>query len=171
VLTAKNLRYLTKNGEKNSGQNYSDDCDILWAEGPAIHQALGNAQGIRRQALRYDGPIGQSFFEVNGWPFGPMRKIAASRSPGRCPGLGELLPRWGKSVKTTWLRTKIRYKIVSRKAKFLVDGLGGARARFDQKDKVSLFLPKSPQPNPLPAGEGTLIFLFTKLILVDSRPG
>jgi hypothetical protein len=41
------------------------------------------------------GPTGQAFAGKNGWPVGPTIANGCHCLPGRCPGLGERLPRWG----------------------------------------------------------------------------
>ena len=36
---------------------------VMWANGPAVHQALGNAQGDEVDRTHFVGPRGQSFVE------------------------------------------------------------------------------------------------------------
>jgi hypothetical protein len=70
---------------------------VLWAEGPAVRPAQGNALGSKGGNC-FVGPTGPSFHGANRWPVGPIPSHNGSESPERCPELGEPLPRWGSNV-------------------------------------------------------------------------
>ncbi len=70
----------------------------LWAEGPAVLPAQGNALGTGTTTDSI-GPTGQPFAEptVNGWSVGPVEQHSSQpNTPGRCPGLAEQPPLRGE---------------------------------------------------------------------------
>ena len=74
---------------------------------PGSSPSPGQRPGDCAEPIIVCRPNGPMLRRGNGWPVGPLRNSACGlRSPGRCPGLGEPRPRWGRPREQTGTRTE-----------------------------------------------------------------